>query len=125
MDSQNQFYYFCICLGIGFAGGILYEIFFALRLILRCNREKNRPLGIALDILFCLLFIFFSIYLSFLLHFPDFRGYMFVGYGLGMAIYLKILHRIVAFFEKVCYNTGRKLINKVKNSRRNSLKEVE
>ncbi len=121
MDSKNQFTYFCLCIAVGFIGGVLYEPFSAFRKLFQCHKGKNKGVGIGLDIGFCISFALLSIYLSFLLKFPDFRGYMVVGYGIGMAIYLKILHYIVAFFEKVCYNMIKKRIKE----RKTTLKEEE
>ena len=74
--------------------------------------------------LFCLLFSMVCIHAAYKLHFPDLRVYMCIGYGGGFIIYLKILHRIVAFFEKVCYNILTRWVRKRQKSRKNSQKEV-
>jgi hypothetical protein len=50
---------------------------------------------------------------------------MWIGYAVGGIIYLKTLHRMVAFFKKVCYNRLNLLVKKAKNARKNSQKEVD
>ncbi|MBR2646427.1 MAG: hypothetical protein IKD47_02585 [Clostridia bacterium] len=110
---------------MGFVGGILYEIPSLFRWIFRCNRGKNATIGAILDALFWIGFTIWCIFAAFLFHFPDFRVYMIVGYGIGLIIYLKILHRIVAFFKKVCYNGLTKMVKKAKNKKKLSKKEVD
>lgn len=114
MDTQNQFLIFCFCILIGFAGGILYEIFSIIRLILGVYRKKIKILSVTLDLLFCLIFAIFCVFAAYLLHFPAFRIYMWIGYLCGLCIYLKILHRILAFLEKLCYNTIIKIVKGTK-----------
>ena len=114
MDTGNQFAVFGLCVGVGFVGGVLYEAFAFLRFLLGCPREKNKVLGGALDIAFFLLFACVCVWAAYVFQFPDFRVYMWLGYALGGILYLKTLHEIVAFFEKVCYNSVTKLIKKAK-----------
>ena len=114
MDTQNQFTYFLLSVLIGFVGGCLYEIFAFFRLLFGCNRGTRKALGLGIDLIFGFAFAILCIFASFWLRFPDFRGYMWLGYALGGILYLKTLHEIVAFFEKVCYNSITKLIKKAK-----------
>ena len=125
MDSRNQFSVFCLCLLIGFINGVVYEPFAFVRILFKCRKEKNKTIGRIADILFFLIFSILCIYASYRLHFPDFRWYMSVGYGLGFIIYLKILHRIVAIFEKVCYNIYTQGVKKAKKQEKLSKKEVK
>lgn len=120
MDTQNQFTVFCLCLAVGFAGGLIYEIFAFIRWIFGCERGKNKVFGGILDFLFFICFAIFCITASFLLHFSGFRVYMWLGYGLGCMLYSKTLRRIVAFLENMCYNLSCKIIMKAK-ARKNSL----
>ena len=115
MDTGNQFAVFGICVGVGFIGGVLYEAFAFLRFLLGCPRGKNKILGGALDIAFFVAFALVCVWATYVFNFPDFRVYMWLGYILGGILYLKTLHEIVAFFEKVCYNSITKLIKKAKN----------
>ena len=115
MDTGTQFAVFGICVGVGFIGGVLYEAFAFLRFLLGCPRGKNKILGGALDIAFFVAFALVCVWATYVFNFPDFRVYMWLGYILGGILYLKTLHEIVAFFEKVCYNSITKLIKKAKN----------
>lgn len=124
MDSQNQFMYFAFSVLIGFIGAAMYEIIYLLRWIFGCRKGKNKAIGTGLDILFFIIFTIWCIFTSYLLHFPSFRVYIGIGYLVGGIIYLKILHKTVAIFEKVCYNMFTKMVEKVKKTRKNSLKEV-
>lgn len=125
MDAKNQFAYFSICIAVGFLGGVLYEVFSFFRLIFGCKRGKNRILGGIFDVSFCLIFGIFAVFSSYLLHFPDFRGYMWFGYGLGGIIYFKFLHKIIAFFENLCYNKLSKWIKRALNKKKTLSKEVD
>ena len=125
MDTKNQFTFFLLSVAIGVAGGLLYELFAVVRFLFRCNCGKRKILGIDLDITFCLAFAFFAIIASFYLHFPDFRGYMWIGWAIGGAIYLRILRKTVALCEKVCYNILVKIVAKAKSKEKTLQKERE
>lgn len=115
MDTGNQFAVFGLCVGVGFVGGVFYEGFAFLRFLLGCPRGKNKMLGATLDIVFFLLFACVCVFVAYAFKFPDFRAYTWLGYAIGGILYLKTLHEIVAFFQKVCYNSITKLIKKAKN----------
>ena len=122
MDTKNQFTYFLLSVGIGVIGGVLYEIFALCRLLLRCDGDRRKPLGVLIDLLFCGTFALCGVWATYSLYFPSFRVYMWLGFAVGGIIYSKTLRRIVAFSEKVCYNKVAKLVKKAKK-RRNSLKK--
>lgn len=124
MYPQNQLSVFILCAAIGFLGGIVYEPFSFLRLLLRC-KDKRKGLGVAMDICFCMLFAVLSVTLTHLLHFPDFRLFWWIGYAVGGIIYSKSLHKIIAFFENVCYNKVTKLVKKAKNKEKTLKKRRE
>ena len=108
-------------MAVGFVGGVLYEVFSLVRLVFRCGRGKRKTLGIVLDVSFGLSFSLWCIVAAHALRFPDVRVYMYAGYALGLIIYLKSLHRILAFLESLCYNK----VSKKARRRKNSQKEVE
>lgn len=112
--GEDQLRTFLLCVGTGFAGGFLYEVFFLFRLLFRCDKKKRAWLSIVIDVLFWICFSAGCVYASVYFRFPDLRVYRIVGYFLGFIIYLKILHRIVAFFEKVCYNNCVKIWKSIK-----------
>ena len=125
MDTKSQFTFFLLSVGIGVVGGLLYELFAVVRFLLRCNCGKRKILRILMDIVFCVSFAFLCIFLSFYLHFPRFRGYMCLGWVLGGTIYLRILHKILALCEKVCYNVLVKMVAKAKSKEKTLHKERE
>ena len=124
MDTERQFITFCLCITTGFIGGIIYEPFSFVHRLSKCLTNKNKLIGIITDLLFCFIFSLLCVYASYKFHFGGFRMYMCIGFGGGFIIYLKILHRIVAFFEKVCYNTYIQKVKRNKKARKNSQKEV-
>ena len=103
MDSKNQLAYFGLCVAVGFVGGVVYEIFALVRLCLGGAKGKNKILGGALDIIYCVVFAVLTVFSRFCFRFPDFRVYFWLGYAVGGILYLKTLHKIIAFFEKLCY----------------------
>ena len=125
MDSKHQFTIFCLCVAVGVIGGVLYEIFSLFRDLFNCSKGKNKCVGIVIDSLFGVCFAGLSITAAFWWRFPVFRVYMWIGYALGGIIYLKTLHRMVAFFKKVCYNMFNRLVKRAKKARKNSQKEVD
>ena len=125
MDTKNQFTFFLLSVGIGLVGGLLYELFAVVRFLFRCNRGKRKILGIGLDIAYCIAFAVLAIFLSYCLRFPAFRGYMCLGWLVGGAIYLRILHKIVALCENMCYNVLVKMVTKAKSKEKTLLKERE
>lgn len=113
MDSKNQLLYFCLCILVGFLAGLPYEIVALLRGIFRCERGKNKVLSVVLDVIYPIFFALICIFMQFILRFPAFRVYMWIGYAVGFIIYLKILRRILAFLQKLCYNKLAKVLRKV------------
>lgn len=122
MDTATQLRVFCLCVLVGVCGGVLYTPFCVIRRFPRLKKKKGRGVWIALDILYCLAFAVLTVYAAYALKFPSFRVYMWGGYLLGGIIYLKILHKTIAFFENIWYNKLSKGIKKAKN-RRNTLRK--
>ncbi len=113
MIRQNQLLAFLLCVAIGFIGGVLYEPFGFLRLLFQCDKKRTK-LGALLDVGFFITFTVFSVFAVYLLKFPDVRVFWWMGFAVGGIIYLKTLHKIIAFFEKVCYNELVKVAKKAK-----------
>ena len=91
METVAEIAVFFQSLAIGFFGGVFYEPFSVLRWIFGVKRGKNKPLGVALDVLFFAAFAVFAIFAATALQFPAFRWYIGVGYAVGLLLYLKIL----------------------------------
>ena len=118
MGGSNQFLIFALCVAMGFCGGLLYEGVAVLRLIVGQERKGAKVLLIILDVFYFAVFAIGCVYGAFALHFPNFRAYMWLGYICGGIIYLKTLRRILAFFERLCYNMLRKVLVKAKNKKK-------
>ena len=95
----EQLRIFLLCILIGIVGGVFYDAFFLLRAPLRV-----RWVRILCDFLFCL--TFGAVYLLFAVSFrmPPLRTYYILGLTLGLFLYLKSFHKIVAFFSEKLYN---------------------
>ena len=122
-DTGNQFTVFALCIAVGLCLGILYEPFGVLRTAFGCRRGKNKAVATALDMLFCVCCAIVCVGTAYSFKFPSFRVYMWTGYLLGGIIYLKTLHKIIAFFEIMWYNSIKKLINKARNQEKTLIKE--
>lgn len=125
MDTQGQIGVFLLYVGLGFACGILYEVFALLRLLCGCRQEKHGVLGGIFDVAFWVCACVFVGACAFFLHIPALRAYMWLGLLLGGIIYLKTLRRIVAFLENLCYNKCKSLWKKAKTKRKNLKKRVK
>ena len=109
---QNQFFVFCICIAVGFVSGIAYELLHFLRLLFGCKQGKNIWVETVADIAFFAALAIVHTLAAYLFHFPAFRVYMWIGEGVGLIIYLKTLHKILAFLQIMCYNRITKLIKR-------------
>ena len=104
MDTLGQLTVFLQCVGIGFCGGVLYEIVSIVKFPFSKRKKLAKILENTADGVFWFGFFLDSVYLAYTFEFPAFRVYMWIGYLVGGILYLKILHKIVAFFKKICYN---------------------
>ncbi len=89
---------FALSLGAGFFGGVLYEPFSLLG-------KRGGVLQVVCDSAFFLLFSVFCVGVSVFFAFPEYRWYMYLGNGAGLILYLKSIHKALAFLEKMCYNS--------------------
>ena len=105
MDSKAQFPAFLVCIAAGAVVGLLYDAFFPLR---RCKIAT----AIA-DAAFCVTAAAFYVFISTVCAFPDFRVFTYIGMAAGILIYSKSMRRVVAFFQKMCYNGFRKVKNRI------------
>ena len=76
------------------------------------------------DIAFFVAFAGLCVFVASWLCLPSFREYYYLGFALGLLLYLKTFHKAVAFFKKMCYNVVRKLVNCLKK-RKNFRKKEE
>lgn len=97
--SKNQFFIFLACLSFGGFSGMLLSLIYGVKYFI-----KNKVVKIILDIISCsILGALFVIY-SYKIYFPNFRIYMFFGVVVGLYLYLKSFHILLANFCKKIYN---------------------
>ena len=121
MDSAGQLPIFFLCVSLGFGGGFLYD---GVSLLAIPRPRKWRfALRFVADILFFLAFSVLCVGVASRLCLPDFREYYYIGFALGILLYLKTFHKAVAFFKKVCYNSIRKLVGCIKRRKNFRVKE--
>lgn len=110
---MGQFHVFLLCAACGISGGVLYDLLFCLRYPL-----NKKWISVATDCLFCLLFAILFLGLSLSVGMGDLRFYMVFGCAIGFFLYLKSLHKIVAFFAERVYNKVGKQIKRMKDRRK-------
>lgn len=99
MDSVNQFPVFLLCALAGIVNGVFHDVLAPVR------RRAPFAAGVFCDAALFLLLAASDIALSVRFCFPSFRFYMILGNAFGLILYFKSVHRIVDFFEKLCYNS--------------------
>lgn len=97
--SKGQFIVFCSCVSFGAFAGIIYGFLNTYSFFL-----KNKGVKLAFDVLiFSIISICFVLYSS-VQKLPNLRFYMILGVFLGVLIYIKTFHYILAKNLKKIYN---------------------
>ncbi len=102
---MSGFRIFLVCVFIGVFGGVIYDAFFLPRDLCR-----TKWLRFVCDFLFCLCFGAFYLFSAVNLALPPLRFFHLLGLLLGLFLYLKSFHKIIAFFSEKLYN---KILSKV------------
>ncbi len=97
--TGDQIYVFLVCVLSGIVGGVLYDVLYLVRYPFR-----SRAVCIVTDVFFGLLFAGLFLFVSVTFYLPGLRFYMLIGCGVGLLLYLKSFHEIVAFFAQKVYN---------------------
>ena len=97
--SQNQIFVFIACLSFGTCFGFLFSLAKFIK-----YKIKNLFLRIVPDVIAFLLLSRAYVGYSYSMNFPNFRIYMVIGVVLGVYIYLKTFHIILAKYVKMAYN---------------------
>ena len=97
--TKSQIFVFLACVAIGGGCGIPFSIAAAVKRFI-----KNRFLRAILDVFAFSVCAFIYVWLAFMLHFPSFRPYMTAGVFLGIALYMKSFHILLAKPTKKLYN---------------------
>lgn len=110
--SSGQVYVFFSCLSFGIGSGVLFSVITFVK-----KAIKIKVLKIFIDVcFFILLSVAFSCY-AFLLKYPSTRVYMIVGVILGLYIYAKSFHFMLAKIIKRLYNITRDKKRKKKEAK--------
>ena len=96
--SSNQIYVFLACVTIGCCCGVFLSVSHLLKIVI-----KNKILTALCDIIAFLLISLVYVAWSHHWRFPSFRMYMMVGLFLGLVLYMKSFHIILAKFIKKLY----------------------
>lgn len=97
--NEEQLYVFAVCLFAGLLSGGIYDVIWLVKRL-----RPGRTLGIVLDAVFFVLFSLLYIAVAVWFGLPYFRLFMLLGCLVGLLVYLKSCHRMVAFFCKWLYN---------------------
>lgn len=112
--SGGQFYVFVACVALGGACGILFSISQLIKI-----KISNIILRIIPDLIaFLITALIYAIY-SHALSFPNFRIYMILGVIVGITLYFKSFHIMLAKYVKKLYNLLSKLIKNLINKEKN------
>lgn len=103
MGEANQLYVFFCCVLSGVVSGVVYDILYLVK-----QFAKGKAVAVSLDALFFIVFAGIYIFISVMFALPSFRPYMFFGCLAGLLLYLKSMHRILAFFVKTLYNVKKR-----------------
>lgn len=105
-----RIFIFISCLSLGILSGTVYDILYIIRcsvcgVQLKYYTAKDKIFTIVCDIMYFVVLSSAYIFLSVIFEFEQTRFYMLLGCGIGIILYLKSFHLIVAFFVKKVYNS--------------------
>ncbi len=109
--SGSQFYVFVACLAFGSVCGIFFSLSELFKIPI-----KNVILRIIPDFICFIITAVLFVGYSYLLKFPNFRAYMIIGVLVGILVYFKSFHILLAKCLKIIYNKYRKILHKRKKS---------
>ncbi len=97
--TANQIYIFFACVAFGGVSGLFFSTSIALKKII-----KNKWLKILPDVVAFFVITPLYVLYSFCMRFSNLRVYMLLGVVIGIILYLKSFHIILAKFIKKVYN---------------------
>ena len=97
--AKSQIFVFIACLAFGGGCGVFFTLAAAFKFFV-----KNKFLRAITDTVAFILCAVFYITFAFEFNFPSFRVYMPFGVILGIAVYMKSFHIILAILGKKLYN---------------------
>jgi len=111
--TANQIFIFLVCIYAGLISGVVYDVLYVLKLA-----AGGKWTNIILDIIFFIIFSCIYIFVSFLFEFPVFRFYMFFAAQLGLFMYIKSFHILIANGAKKIYNKLKQIKGKGREGRK-------
>ena len=118
MDSANQLGIFLLCVGIGVVGSVMHLPFRIVSRAVGGIVKRRKGVELAVDLVYFTMLALGCVWIAYVLRFPNFRVYQWLGYAVGGIIYLKFLHKTIAFFENICYNKISQIGKKAKKRRK-------
>ena len=111
--TENQIFVFIACVAFGGISGVLFSVAQGVKAFI-----KSKPFKCVPDILFfAIAAATYSAY-AFFLGFPSYRVYMTAGVFLGIYLYYKSLHQVIAKTAVKCYNvTVKRLFEHLRKKR--------
>ena len=116
--SKSQFFVFVACIAFGGISGCLLSISAIIKFFIKSKIIKIIPDIIAFSIIATAFF-----YYAYLLKMPNLRIYLIVGVFLGMVLYFKSLHILLAKNAKKLYNIIKEKLIRLKNDRATKRKQ--
>lgn len=105
-----RIFIFISCLSLGILSGVVYDILYLIRcsvcgVYFKSYTLKDKIFTAICDMIYFAILSCAYIFLSAVFEFEQTRFYMLLGCGIGIILYLKSFHIIVAFFIKKVYNS--------------------
>ena len=110
--TANQFGVFVVCFSIGGVCGALFSISALFKFVI-----KSVKVSWIFDVFAFILTSVIYVYTSHKLNFPNYRAYMTVGVFVGIFVYLKSFHILLAKINKKAYNILKRKKVKTKDDR--------
>ena len=105
--TANQIYVFLACVSFGGCVGILFSFINGIKFLIKKDLFK-----IIIDVLAFVIIAILYVIFSYRVKFPSLRLYMIAGVLMGIVIYCKSFHRILAKIVKKAYNIIKIIKNK-------------
>lgn len=115
--TKHQFYVFIACIAFGGMGGVLFSIFQTIKFCI-----KNKLVKATFDVFVFLILAGGYVLYSHLLNFPNIRIYMMAGVFVGIVLYFKSFHIILAKYLKKLYNIIVKNLKRKKKEKHERIK---
>ena len=113
--TKSQIFIFIACLSFGGVCGIFYSFSAAVKYFIKNKFIKAIP-----DVIASLFIALIYVNFSFSINFPNVRAYMMAGVFVGIFLYLKSFHILLAKNSEKIYNICKNKILKAKDVRKQS-----